>query len=149
MKIRSVGLRDRAEWLRMRWALYGDEEAVHTREIEEFYAGTRREPQAVLVAEDEEGALVGLAELSIRPYVEGCRTEGVGYLEGWWVNPPARGRGIGRMLLVASEDWARAQGCQEFASDTEIDNDESARAHRACGFDEVGLMRCFRKVLGH
>ncbi|MGH7515538.1 MAG: hypothetical protein ACREOQ_21760 [Gemmatimonadales bacterium] len=37
--------------------------------------------------------------------------------------------------------------CREFASDTLADNAVSARAHRALGFDEVALIRCFRKPL--
>ena len=43
--------------------------------------------------------------------------------------------------------WSRAQGCTEFASDTESDNTPSRLAHRALGFEEVGVVRCFRKGL--
>ena len=69
------------------------------------------------------------------------------YLEGWFVVPEARGRGVGRALIAAAEDWGRAHSCREFASDTELDNDVSAAAHHAVGFVEVGLVRCFRKEL--
>ena len=74
-------------------------------------------------------------------------TDRVGYLEGWFVAPDARRRGTGRALVRAAEQWARLQGCAEFASDAEADNEESALAHRALGFDDVGLVRCFRKDL--
>src|SRR6266571_3216545 len=93
------------------------------------------------------GLPVGLAELSIRPYAEGCQGDRVAYLEGWFVVPGARGRGVGRALIAAAEDWGRAQGCREFASDAEPDNDVSAAAHHAVGFVKVGLVRCFRKEL--
>jgi len=43
--------------------------------------------------------------------------------------------------------FARSQGCVEFASDAEEDNEPSAAAHRALGFAEVGRIRCFRKGL--
>jgi hypothetical protein len=42
---------------------------------------------------------------------------------------------------------ARSAGCTEFASDAEADNEVSAAAHRALGFEDVGLIRCFRKDL--
>ncbi|MCA1828150.1 MAG: GNAT family N-acetyltransferase [Myxococcales bacterium] len=127
----------------MRLALWPDSEP---HEVDDFLAGRAREPLAVLVAE-EGGSLLGFAELSIRNIAEGCTTGRVGYLEGWYVEPSARRRGIGRALVAAAEDWARAEGCSEFASDTEIDNEASAAAHAALGFEEVERIRCFRKVL--
>ena len=87
------------------------------------------------------------SELSIRPYAEGCRTDRVAFLEGWFVRPDARGRGVGRALVAASEEWARSQGCSEFASDAEVDNDASTAAHLALGFRDEGLVRCFSKKL--
>ena len=78
---------------------------------------------------------------------EGCESGRVGFLEGWYVIPEARRRGVGRQLLSAAEAWARSAGCVEFGSDAEADNEESAAAHRALGFEDVGLIRCFRKDL--
>ena len=115
-------------------------------EIDEFFAGLLHEPLAVLVADDG-GALVGFVELSIRNIAEGCSTDRVAYLEGWWVDVGKRRQGIGRALVRAAEEWGRAQGCSEFASDTEIDNEDSAKAHAALGFEEVERIRCFRKSL--
>ena len=101
----------------------------------------------MLIAEAAGGEAVGFAELSIRPYAEGCRTDRVAFLEGWYVVPAARRRGVGRELVAAAEEWARSQGCTEFASDAELDNETSAAAHRALGFAEVARLRCFRKEL--
>jgi aminoglycoside 6'-N-acetyltransferase I len=147
--IRHVKPADAAQWLRLRHALWPDaSENEHRAEIEKFLAGRSREPQAVLVAEDEStGSLVGLAELSIRPYADGCHTDRVGYLEGWYVAPEFRRRGIARSLVAAAESWAMSSGCTEFASDTEVDNELSAAVHRRCGFEEVGVIRCFKKTL--
>ena len=119
----------------------------HGREIAEFFAGTLREPLAVLLAEDGDSNTVGFVELSIRPSAEGCRTNRVAYVEGWYVAPGARGTGVGRALIEAAEKWGRAEGCEELASDTEIANEASARAHLAVGFQDAGAIRCFRKEL--
>ena len=143
--MRYATLADAASLARLRHALWPDaSEEQHRLEIERFFEG--RQTAAVLVAEDRSG-LLGFAELSIRAYVEGCETDRVGFLEGWFVIPEARHRGIGRKLVAAAEAWARSAGCIEFASDAEADNEPSAAAHRALGFTEVGLIRCFRKDL--
>jgi aminoglycoside 6'-N-acetyltransferase I len=143
--VRHAALADAEGLARLRHALWPDgSEADHRREVERFFAGPHAAP--VLVAEERSG-LLGFAELSIRPYAEGCETDRVGFLEGWFVIPEARHRGVGRKLVAAAEAWARSVGCTEFASDAEADNEESAAAHRALGFEDVGLIRCFRKDL--
>jgi aminoglycoside 6'-N-acetyltransferase I len=136
---------DAASLARLRHALWPDgSEADHRRDIERFFASPQR--AANLIAEDASG-LLGFAELAIRPYAEGCESGRVGFLEGWYVVPEARRRGIGRQLVTAGEQWARSMGCTEFGSDAEADNALGATAHRALGFEEVGLVRCFRKDL--
>lgn len=131
----------------MRQALWPEGASDHTFEIASYFAGRLREPLQVLLAFDDEGKPVGFAELSIRAYAEGCDTDSVGYLEGWYVVPEARLTGVGRALVQAAEQWAREEGCSEFASDALLDNEISAAAHRALGFTEVVQIRCFRKSL--
>ena len=147
--VRAARDADAPAWLELRRELWPDgSEAEHREEIEAFFAGTLpRQTWAVLFAEDERGRLLGLAELSIRPYAEGCRSNRVAYLEGWFVRSDARGQGIGKALITAAEEWARSMGCVELASDADPDNDLSRSAHRGAGFAEVGLVRCFRKDL--
>lgn len=146
--MRSATARDASVWLALRHALWPEgSEAEHGEEIDRFFRGPASEPLAVLLAVDATGQALGLAELSIRPQAEGCHTDRVAYLEGWFVVPDARGRGVGRALVAAAEEWGRSQGCREFASDTQADNKVSAAAHRALGFREVGQLRCFRKDL--
>jgi aminoglycoside 6'-N-acetyltransferase I len=146
--VRPATRRDSGAWLRLRQALWPDgSESEHRAEIDRFFAGQAREPLAVLLAEDAAGGVLGLAELSIRPSAEGCTSDRVAYLEGWFVVPEARRRGVGGALVATAEQWGRDQGCTEFASDTQPDNLVSAAAHRALGFIEVGSVRCFRKGL--
>src|SRR5437660_11767174 len=122
---RRAPARHAASWLELRHALWPvGSQAEHRETIARFLAGDAQEPIAVLLAEDGAGGPVGLAELSIRPYAEGCQGDRVAYLEGWFVVPGARGRGVGRALIAAAEDWGRAQGCREFASDAEPDRSE-------------------------
>ncbi len=147
--VRPAQSDDSSAWLQLRQALWTDgSEAEHLKEINRFFAGEPRgDLLAALLAEDEDGRIVGLVELSLRPYAEGCRSSPVAYLEGWIVLPEARRQGVGRALVSAAETWARSQGCTEFASDAEPENDVSSAAHRALGFVEVSMVRCFRKEL--
>jgi aminoglycoside 6'-N-acetyltransferase I len=143
MFIRPANRDDRGSWLRMRDALWPAED--HGYEIDRYFAAEVREPLEVLIAFDADA--IGFIELSIRPYAEGCETDRVAFVEGWYVEPAARGTGVGAALILAAEAWARAQGCTEIASDTEADNVSSAAAHRALGFEETAVLRCFRKPL--
>ena len=147
VEVRSAEPRDARAWTRMRSALWPHEEPdAHAREVEQYFAGELSMPLEVLIAQGR-GEPLGFAELSIRPYAEGCETDRVAYLEGWYVVPAARRTGVGKALVEAAERWALDQGCTEFASDALIDNEVSAAAHRALGFDEVECIRCFRKTL--
>jgi len=148
VRVRGARKEDAPAWLRMRDSLWPDYASTwHSDEIQQFFAGKLTNPLAVLIAEDDAGKALGFAELSIRNYAEDCVTDRVAYLEGWYVVPGARRKGVGRALLVAAEQWAKGQDCTEFASDAVIDNEISAAAHRALGFTETAQIRCFRKVL--
>ena len=96
----------------------------------------------------EQGRAVGFAQCQLRhDYVEGTSGCPVGYLEGIFVVREHRRRGHGRALLAACERWARAMGCEEFASDCALGNEESFSFHLGAGFAEVGRIICFVKPL--
>ena len=91
---------------------------------------------------------VGFAQCQLRrDYVEGTESSPVGYLEGIYVAEGFRRQGIAGALLAACEGWAREKGCREFASDCELDNEESLRFHRHMGFEEANRIICFAKKL--
>ena len=151
--IRPVEPADADQWLALRIALWPDEDPhLMAEDVKSFFghADQRSETslEAVLVAMDRRaGRLVGFAELSRRAYAEGCETSPVGFLEGWYVAAEYRQQGVGGALVASAEAWARSLGCQEFASDAVAENTLSAVAHKALGFEDVGLIRCFRKSL--
>ncbi|MCA8951434.1 MAG: GNAT family N-acetyltransferase [Planctomycetes bacterium] len=151
--VRAATPADATAWLEMRCALWPEgpdpgNAAEHAAEIDSWYRGEfPRGPWDVLFAESDDGRVVGFAELSIRTTAEGCVTHRIAYLEGWFVRPEVRRQGIGRALVRAAEAWGRARDCREFASDADPENGPSVAAHRAAGFADVGLVRCFRKDL--
>ena len=91
---------------------------------------------------------VGFAQCQLRhDYVEGTQTSPVGYLEGIFVRAESRNQGYGRELAAECEKWARENGCKEFASDCEMNNDTGFQFHKALGFTEANRIICFAKKL--
>ena len=129
----------------MRSALWPDS-ASHAREVDAFLSRQTRD-QDVFILERRDDRLGGFLEVSTRAYAEGCSTSPVAYIEGWYVDPDLREKGLGAQLVRAAEAWARERGYQEIASDAEPQNHISLRAHRALGYREAGRIVCFRKQL--
>jgi aminoglycoside 6'-N-acetyltransferase I len=153
VKIRTVCEADKAEWRRLRTALWPDGSEDHAAEIKAFL-GSDPFPWsksflalAVFVATRPTGGLCGFVEASIRPHVDGCDTKPVGYVEGWFVDPDVRRQGIGRCLVEAAERWSMNRGCKEMASDAHLGNKISLQAHKALGFEESSRNVYFRKRL--
>lgn len=91
---------------------------------------------------------VGFAQCQLRhDYVEGTETSPVGYLEGIFVKEGFRHKGYAGALLAECENWAKSKGCKEFASDCELDNDDSLQFHRAMKFTEANRIICFTKKI--
>ena len=91
---------------------------------------------------------IGFAQCQLRyDYVEGTRTSPVGYLEGIFIKEGYRNKGYAKELLAECEAWAKCKGCQEFASDCEIDNIDSFQFHKAMNFTEANRIICFTKEL--
>lgn len=144
--VRPLRETDLDDWFRLRkilWDATGDDD--HKSEMIDIL--DHPDSQFVLFAETDSGRLVGFLEASIRPYVEDCVTDHVGYLEGWFVEPEFRKRGIGRELVRHAEAWALERGCTEMASDAELGNDGSLAAHLNLGYKETSRLVHLRKEL--
>ena len=145
--IRPVRSTDRDEWLRMRAGLWPDESPIELGEtIDAYFAGRKSLLTIVFVSDEGSERLSGFLELYVREYAEGCAGE-TPYVEGWFVVEQERGKGIGKQLMRAAEEWSRDNGFAELASDALIDNIDSHRAHSALGFEEVERNVHFRKTL--
>lgn len=121
----------------------------HTKEelTREFASVLGSENTAVFLAL-EDSVAAAFSQCSLRhDYVEGTQSSPVGYLEGIYVTPGCRGKGLARGLLAQCEAWAAARGCREFASDCELGNTASLAFHMKTGFSEANRIICFTKEL--
>ena len=90
----------------------------------------------VLVAEDEDGVLLGLASLTFNPAMryggEYCQ------LEELVVDPAARGRNLGAQLMHATIDRARQRGCAEYGLYLVETTEKNWPFYQKFGFERVG-----------
>lgn len=91
----------------------------------------------IFVAENDSGDLVGFIEITIYPDLNFYNSKPVGYVEAWYVNDDNRYHGIGKGLVKKVEDWLKSNGIVELASDAEIWNELSHKAHKAVGFKKA------------
>ena len=91
---------------------------------------------------------IGFAQCQLRyDYVEGTSSSPVGYLEGLFVKKEFRKQGFAKKLVVDCENWSKEKGCREFASDCELENEQSLAMHLKLGFVEANRIICFKKDL--
>jgi GNAT superfamily N-acetyltransferase len=90
-----------------------------------------------LDGQEHVGYLLGFQHLTF--YANGP----VAWAEEVYVRSQDRGRGIGRALMRAFEQWAATQGCTLIALATR----RAAPFYRALGYEESATY--FRKVLDH
>lgn len=148
MKLVALTCAPNSAWLGLRSALWpGTSDTDHLEEMAAFVADPDRYGQFMAYADD--GTPVGLAEVSVRTdYVNGTETSPVAFLEGLYVAPAARRQGVARALLLEVRAWARARGCSELASDTDLGNTLSQTVHSRLGFTETERVVYFRMALG-
>jgi aminoglycoside 6'-N-acetyltransferase I len=147
----KIALADAAyldDWAEMRAALWPELSVEsHRSDISKLFLGSN--PRCVaFIALSEAGSPVGFAEATLRhDFVNGCETSPVLFLEGIYVQPAAREKGVGASLCEAVACWGRLKGCSEFASDAYVDDAASHAFHRAVGFQEAERVVYFRKLL--
>jgi len=143
--IKKAGKEDVFELARLAIQMWEEHEVKEL--AGEFEELVQSENAACFLKYDGE-VVVGFAQCQLRhDYVEGTETSPVGYLEGILVEERFRHKGYAKELLAECEKWAKSKGCTEFASDCELENEESLRFHIAMQFEEANRVICFRKSI--
>jgi aminoglycoside 6'-N-acetyltransferase I len=145
MKIAAPRSFDDPQWLVQRVALWPEaSEAEHLSAMADALARSH----FVRLASLKVGPTIGLVEASKRvDYVNGTSSSPVAFLEGLYVAPHFRRRGVARALVESVVRWALTEGCTELASDCLLDNVGAHAAHCALGFKETERVVYFRRGL--
>jgi ribosomal protein S18 acetylase RimI-like enzyme len=93
----------------------------------------RGDPAAVWILEDDDGRQLGHAV--VEESVRGVLTIGMAIL------PEFRGRGGGRALLEAAQEYARTVGAHKISLEVWTDNSRAIGLYAAAGFEVEGLLR--------
>ena len=106
--------------------------------IPPFFSGDGPRPEDVLVAEREEH-VVGWAKIE-HPTPHPA-SEHVWTITGLAVDPDAQGSGVGRALVEALAEEARARGGRRLTLRVFAPNEPARRLYERCGFEVEGVLR--------
>ncbi|RIW17403.1 GNAT family N-acetyltransferase [Algoriphagus lacus] len=141
-KLSSENLRELTELVVELWT-----DCRFQEEFEHYLGLINSENEACFLLK-EHTEFVAFLHVSIRQdYVEGAETTPTAYLEGIFVKPNYRKKGLAKLLISEAENWARQKGLKQFASDTPLTNQASIDFHKKAGFREVEQVVCFIKNL--
>ena len=140
--------KDVEPWAQLRLALWPHHSLEdHRAELSRAFFSENAEAVAY-IARNAANDAVGFAEATLRhDYVNGCSSSPVLFLEGIYVRPVDRRKGIAGLLCNAVADWGKSLGCVEFGSDAPLENSASHALHAALGFEETQRVVFFRKPL--
>lgn len=135
MVILPITSSDFAVWLELRMALWPWHTLEELTADQETLASDPGCINFIAWEPDESGIAVGMIELATRPHAPGSKDAPIPYIEGWYVAPDFRGKGVGRALVEAGEAWALKRGFTRMASDTiPLTYPTSPAAHAAMGY---------------
>lgn len=88
-----------------------------------------RSPSILTLVAGERGTVAGYVFVETRRGSRSGRISSIAVAPGW------AGRGLGRRLLAAAEDAARAAGCQRLRLEVRADNRRAARLYEAARYE--------------
>ena len=106
--------------------------------------GLIEHPNAVVLVAERDGSVLGYITGHIEEEPE-RRMPRRGVVEDWYVEPAARGEGLGAALMATLEAVFREAGCDLIESATWSFNEGAVQAHRKLGFEAYQVR--FRKPL--
>ena len=114
-------------------------------EIEARFRRLAEDPDtAVFVAHDGDDAVVGWLQVAApRDLVSGAYAE----VRALIVDEPSRGRGIGRILLAAAEEWASRRGCETIRVRSNTMRHRARHFYEREGYQVTKTQHNFRKGL--
>jgi GNAT superfamily N-acetyltransferase len=117
----------------------------NTAQIQARFLSLRDNPDSqVLVAADSDGEIWGWVHVFGHHLIE---TEGQAEVGGLIVDERARGRGIGRSLMAAAEDWSRKRGYRSLTLRSNTIRTEAHRFYRDLGYEITKSQFKFQKAL--
>lgn len=92
--------------------------------------------------------LIGFIQLSVRhDYVNGTDSSPVGFIEGIYVLPNHRKKGVAKQLVEYVSNVLRKKNITEIASDALLENTLSHEFHKSVGFVETERVVYFHKKI--
>jgi len=135
MRLKPIKKQDFPEWRAMRKALYLGTEAEFL--DQEMEAIIKHGMCSCFCIKNDNAETIGLVELSERNIADGCLSSPVAYLEGLYLKPEYRSKGLGREVILQVMSLCRESGFSELATDTNFDNFRARAFYKALGFEEL------------
>jgi predicted N-acetyltransferase YhbS len=96
------------------------------------YPGT-----TVLIAEDENGEVVGMVTVHLFPAMH--TSEPIAWLTALVVDEKVRGQGVGSMLVKQAEDWAIGRGALRISLTSALHREAAHEFYKAREYDHTGV----------
>lgn len=142
MKLVQISRNEFPLWKKIRKNLYRTlDDIYHLKEMQSIFES---DIWYCWFIEDENTQIIGLVELSSRNIVDGCLSSPVAYLEGLYLKPAYREKGLGKEVIRIILNWCKEEGFSELATDTELTNFKAQSFYKAVGFQETDRVVEFR-----